>query len=211
MSEPLAYERQCYRAFKTILEMMRARNYLVEDGLFNCSFEEFIEDTYDANGFEKPFTHSITDEIIVVIFSFPESSFKKADFDSISSKLQSGFAEIQKCIIVIGSKTGSKKQITGSILKKVNSRQNGILFQSFVLQDLLVNITKHVLVPQHIPLTSEEKQELLDKYKLKETQLPRIRKDDPVTKFFGLQPGDVFKILRKSETAGRYVTYRLVV
>lgn len=86
----------------------------------------------------------------------------------------------------------------------------GMKAEHFKEEDLLVNITKHELVPKHILLSDDEKKVLLDRYRLRETQLPRIQKDDPVSKYLGLKRGQVVKIIRKSETAGRYASYRWV-
>ena len=84
------------------------------------------------------------------------------------------------------------------------------IVEGFNEEELVVDITEHELVPEHQLLKPSEKAFLLKQYGLEERQLPRIQKRDPIARYFGAQKGQVFRIVRKSETAGKYVTYRIV-
>lgn len=101
-----------------------------------------------------------------------------------------------------------QKAISPSAHKLVPTVQPATI-EIFQEGDLVVNITHHELVPKHIRLSTEEKKELLLRYRLKESQLPRIQREDPVSKYLGLKRGQVVKIIRRSETAGRYASYRI--
>lgn len=92
---------------------------------------------------------------------------------------------------------------------KVHARRRGIeliprLFPSF-------NIFEHVFVPKHEIVGAEEREKLLNKYRVQPYQLPRLRASDPAAKAIDAKPGDIVRIIRDSQTAGKYTSYRYVV
>lgn len=50
---------------------------------------------------------------------------------------------------------------------------------------------------------------MINNSRLEDSQLPKILITDPVAKYLGLRRGQIIKIIRASETAGRYITYRI--
>jgi DNA-directed RNA polymerase subunit H (RpoH/RPB5) len=74
-----------------------------------------------------------------------------------------------------------------------------------------VNIVEHELVPKHEVLSKEEKQKVLDKFKITTEELPKILSSDAVMEYLKAKPGDVVRIMRDSPTAGETVYYRVVV
>ena len=73
------------------------------------------------------------------------------------------------------------------------------------------DIMKHELVPLHIIISEKEKKELLNKYNIDPSQLPKILVTDPLSISIGAEPGQIVKIIRNSHTAKEAVAYRLVV
>lgn len=73
------------------------------------------------------------------------------------------------------------------------------------------NILKHELVPEHIRLTEEEKEETIKNFNLSLKQFPSIKHNDPAIKVLNAKVGDLIKIKRKSPTTGEAIYYRVVV
>ena len=61
-----------------------------------------------------------------------------------------------------------------SIARKSLNGLNPFRIEIFNQEELLVNITKHEMVPRHKIISKTEKDQLLKKYRVKESQLPKI-------------------------------------
>jgi len=216
-----------WRAWRTVHEMVADRGYELSEEELRISFDDF-KYQYSEGGqvarLKMRFSARPTDAMIKK-YSNPitpqDPNPKSPDIgtiwveflpdSSVGIKQMRTFAQY---LSANNHHTGiliTAVNITPAALKIIPAVASETRIECFVEQDLLVNITHHELVPKHVLLSKEERTALLARYRLKDTQLPRIQLGDPVARYLGLRRGQVVKIIRKSETAGRYASYRLCV
>eukprot|EP00873_Tetraselmis_striata_P035384 jgi/Tetstr1/455648/TSEL_042459.t1 len=193
-----------FRIRRTCLQMLRDRGYLVSEAELNQTKESFTDKFGD-----EPLRDQLTilvckqDDPTDQIFVFYPDELKigvstiKTYFNRMKEE------GVHRAVMVM---PGTLTSFAKTSLQDISSKYH---IEQFKETELLVNITQHVLVPEHRLLMPEEKRALLNRYKVSDTQLPRIQVGDPVARYYGLQRGQVVRIVRPSETAGRYVTYRL--
>lgn len=103
------------------------------------------------------------------------------------------------------------------IVEDINQKSENIIYsyetpvEIFKLKELMINIVEHVLVPVHILLKKEEGLAVLQAYNAKKIQMPLIRSNDPVAKYYNMKNGEVVKIIRPSIMTCEAPAYRLVV
>jgi len=192
-----------YNIRKTVLEMLKDRNYIVPSSE-NITFDEFSIkfknkniDIYVDNSNENKGK-------VYVYFHNENKTIPKADLKNLLNKTIETYQDEEIKLIIILKEKGNGsifKEITKEVYKNV---------EIFMNKNMIFNITHHEFVPKHIILTEDEENEVLEKYSTTKNKLPKILKNDPIAKYYGMKTNQICKIIRKSPEVGDYIYYRLV-
>lgn len=190
----------------TTNELLIDRGYIIKKER-DVSYKQFLErykSKCDLNYLTEKIDN-IKDKIIILY----TNEFNKDEIKKIYTNLNK--LNTRRCIVVLFE----KKKINHRdklIIEKLNDL--GYIIEIFFEHELLFNVTRNKYVPKHILICDEStKSKLISDLKINDIYecMPKILIDDPQSKYYGAQRGDIFKIVRKSEATGTSLYYRLVI
>jgi len=196
-----------FRARRNVLDMMNDRGYNISPELYISTKEE-LKRKYYAKTLDLMVHVSPKDKLqpvfikwVIAIKTKPNAV--KEMIDTIQS--QHAEDDITPKIMLI-FKTKPNTNIL-KILKEKEYKGN----EMFWLNNLVINITQHFLVPKHEKITEDEvKKLMMELYITNRLHLPLMLKTDPIARYLDLSSGDVVRITRFSPTSGQYYSYRVV-
>lgn len=189
-----------YKVRNTIIEMIEDRGIHVPE-IEKIGIDEFI---IKYNNKLLDIYIEDNDIKIYVYFHNDVKNFSKNDLKNLMKKITNDYEDNINVILLLREKENSAvtKELSKEIYKNV---------EVFLKKNMMFNITHHEYVPKHSILSKEEEKDLLEKYNLTTSKkLPKISKDDPVAKYYGMKTDQICKIIRKSPEVGTYIYYRLV-
>jgi DNA-directed RNA polymerase I, II, and III subunit RPABC1 len=99
-------------------------------------------------------------------------------------------------------------KLSDRAVKQILEYQNT---EVFTIDELLIVIIDHNIVPKHILLTNEEKEKYFSVFNHHPRDMKKILVNDPIARFYGAKVGDLFKIIRPSITSGKEIDFRIVI
>lgn len=184
------------RVYKTIIEMLIDRNYDCNSYKKELSIDD-VKNNFINNDSDIIVNHKKDEnKRLLVTFLINDKDCGVKKINDLIDYLKE--IEIKNVMLIV------PKKLTSFGLKKIKS--TSINYEIFNIKSLMINITKHILVPKHVLLSIDEKNKVLKSFKCNIEQLPKILKTDPVAKYYNAKIGQVFKIYRKDE-----IVYRCVV
>ncbi|KAL1564346.1 DNA-directed RNA polymerase V subunit 5C-like [Salvia divinorum] len=199
--------RRYYLARRTVIEMLSDRGYQVPDmdAQLRRSLAEFRAEFSDHPEADRlritARRASDPSRKILVIFCEGFQTRKQNAVGILSQIVNKEM--LDKVILVVQSKMNSHAQ---KVLDEYS-----VKVETFLIADLLVNISKHFLEPKYEILSPGEKDKLIKKHAIEDKKLPMMLESDAIARYYGLEKGQVVKVCYAGGIPHSLVSYRCVV
>ena len=186
-----------FKIRKTLLEMLGDRKYQIPSEIKDLNIQHFMAQ-YENNEIDI-----VLDNMYIRFFE-EDKSFAKNDLKNNYAEIIEENGDTINVIIII------KDKIAAAVKTELEKNTYANL-EIFTHNELIFNITKNYLVPKHILMNEEEKQEVYKKYNMKNNDhFQQILVTDPVAKYYAMRVGNLCKIIRSSPSSGVGISYRAV-
>ena len=176
--------------YMNTIEMLLDREYTIDKKYLNPTEDELVTN-YEENNSKIEFTHE--DKLVNIYFFYNKLGVN--DIKLLFKKLLK--EEINHIILVI------KHKLTSYGKKEMTFLGKNMVKEIFFMDNMILNITKHYLVPKHELLTKEETKLFIKKFGKK---IPHIKLNDKICRYYNGKIDQIFRIYRQNE-----LYYRIVV
>lgn len=204
-NKDIKYMKNTFQAYLNILEILKERGYKIDDDSI-LSFDIFSKKYEEIEHFVYTYKHKSNKDDEIYLSILKESKITKKE---MLNKIQNITDETHYKNFLFLTTNSQVLNYVKELKQKFN-----IDVQFFTIDNLQMNILKHELQPKFILLSDEEKAKILEKYD--ENNIPKIKLNDPITRYYNAKPSQIFKIIRKNmvkrnKTSSQGIYYRIVV
>lgn len=202
----LENDRLLFNVRKTLFEMLIDRGYGNNQQLFDVLKVNFddIKVPINLNDFQLELRNAADTETTLVKFTLVK--FEKSQLAELVKYAQTLDKQGPVNIIVVLSKLSSTMLNIGNSMAT-----DKIFIELWNIIQLEFNPIKSHFVPQHRIMDSNEVDEIMKTYNIKQKKLmAKIEKNDPIARYYGARSGQVFEITRMNENVGKSLFYRVV-
>lgn len=204
----------------TQLEMMVDRGYELPAAEVNIPNMTLAEFTVYSEGIRNKNAKSVwveytnvyinrnTGRTILVFYAAKEDAKKQIVQDTIRLYMKTlTETGVHEGIIIANSNiaTDSYKHL----LTDLPREKRQIFYDYDANHELTYNPTKHVLVPKHEILSSEDASLLLRELKVDKRNIPIIKADDRIVRHYGWSPCDIVRIIRYDPSVSILTPYSI--
>jgi DNA-directed RNA polymerase subunit H (RpoH/RPB5) len=205
---PIEYnsEQKTKIVLTNIIKMMTNRGLMSREKI-----DDNIDKFTNKDSLNNTYTMTLSEPIIDV--NNPDFDGKKLNIMFVDQKITT----INKSHPMINFIVQNKNTQKILVIKSINNKSKFTLKQSyphteiFNESDLMMDIVTWFGISEHIPLSQEEGERVLNEYRAKKKDMPKIHDTEQMACYYNLQPGQIVKIIRSSENTGFTFYYRITV